>query len=196
VSNREYDLREDARSLVTGQWLRDGERLRTFAPTGRGNYRSEIRGYPSFAWRALTVAGWSALKLVSPVGIVTGGVPYWNEIRRFEGDPPPVIAFGDGRRCRAAQVLGSGPRRSGVWVLSHERFGFGADRRVSEKDGPHPKALKRTRDTLVVLENVIDVPSTEFDFEGRVKRGSRETGYLRIRFHDGSGIDIRGRGSE
>ncbi|WP_026929934.1 hypothetical protein [Glycomyces tenuis] len=193
MSGRDYDLREDARSLIAGQWLRDGERLRTFAPTGRGNYRSEIRGYPSFAWRALTVAGWSALKLVSPVGIVTGGVPYWNEIRRFEGEPPPVVAFGEGRRCRAAEVLGSGPHRSGVWALSHERFGFAADKRQGE---PHPKALKRAGDTFVVLENVIDVPSTEFDFEGQVERGSRGTVYLRIRFHDGSGVDVRGRRSE
>lgn len=196
MSGREYDLREDARSLVTGQWLRDGERLRTFAPTGRGNYRSEIRGYPSPAWRALTVVGWSALKVVSPVGILAGGTPYWNEIRRFEGEPPPLVAFGDGRRCRAAEVLGSGPHRSGIWALSHERFGFAGDRKMSERSGPHPKALRRSGDLFVVLENVIDVPSTEFEFEGQVRRGSRETVYVRIRFHDGSGIDIRSRRSE
>lgn len=193
MSGREYDLREDARALVAGQWLREGERLRTFAPTGRGNYRSEIRGHPSLAWRALTVVGWSALKLVSPVGILAGGAPYWNEIRRFEGEPPPLVAFGNGRRCRAAQVLGTGPHRSGIWALSHERFGFAADRRESERTGPHPKALRRAGDTLVVLENVIDVPSTEFDYEGRVERGSRGPAYLRIRFHDGSGIDVRSR---
>ncbi|MCH7231083.1 hypothetical protein L0U85_09490 [Glycomyces sp. L485] len=143
MSNREYDLREDARSLVVGQWLREGERLRTLAATGRGNYRSEIRGHPSVAWKATTIVGWAALKIVSPVGIVTGGVPYWNEIRRFEGRPPGLVAFGHGKECEAARLLGTGPHRSGIWVLSHDRFGFVADRIATAGTDQHPRALRR-----------------------------------------------------
>ena len=190
MGGRDYDLREDARGLVTGQWLRDGEHLRAFTPTGRGNYKSEIRGFPSPARKAVTVLGWAALKLTSPVGIVTGGVPYWNEIRRFEGRPPGLIAFGDGRSCEAAKVLGAGPRRSGVWVLSQERFGFAGDRRVSPGPGQPPGALRRA-DTVVLLDKVIDVPSTRFAFEGDVARG--DAVYVRIRFHDGSGVDLYNR---
>ncbi|SDE21319.1 hypothetical protein [Glycomyces harbinensis] len=190
MSGREYDLREDARALVVGQWLREGEQLRTFAPTGRGNYKSEIRGFPSAAWKAATVLGWSAAKIASPAGIVTGGVPYWNEIRRFEGRPPGLVAFGDGRSCEAAKVLGTGPHRSGIWVLSRDRFGFAADRRVSPGPGLAPGALKR-EDAVILLDKVIDIPSARFAFEGDVTRG--DAVYLRIRFHDGSGVDVHNR---
>ncbi|WP_100446535.1 hypothetical protein [Glycomyces xiaoerkulensis] len=192
MSGREYDLREDARSLVAGQWLRDGERLRAFAPSGRGNYRSEIRGHPAPAWKAATAVGWSAIKVLSPVGLLSGA-PYWNEIRRFEGEPPPLVAFGKGKACRAASVLGTGPRRAGIWVLSHERFGFAAVRIESDETGPHPRALRRSGGKYVLLDKLIDVPSTDFDHEGSVHRGSRGAAYVRIRFHDDSGIDIRSR---
>lgn len=190
MTSRAYDLREDARSLVVGQWLREGERLRTFAPTGRGNYRSEIGGYPSIAWRCATAAGWAALKIVSPVGILTGGVPYWNEIRRFEGRPPGLVAFGDGKECHAARLLGTGPRRSGIWVLSHERFGFAADRVEPAGGTSDPRALRR-RELRIVLEPIIDVASSRFEYEGTVTRGAAV--YLRIRFHDGSGVDVHNR---
>ncbi|MEU5155335.1 hypothetical protein [Glycomyces sp. NPDC021274] len=186
MTGREYDLREDARSLVTGQWLKSGETLRAFAPTGRGNYRSEIRGYPSAPWRAMTATGWAVAKLASPLGIVTGGVPYWNELRRFEGHPPGLIAFGDGRACQAARVLGTGPRKSGIWILTRERFGFAAVRVTSATKSPD--GLRRSGDLSIVLEALIEVPSTQFDFEDRVTRG--DDTYLRIRFHDGSGLDL------
>jgi hypothetical protein len=189
MSSGEYDLDEDARALVVGQWLREGERLRCFALTNRGNYRSEIRGFPSVAWKTMTVAGWSALKLVSPLGLFTGA-PYWNVIRRFEGRPPSLVAFGDGKECEAAKLLGTGPHRGGVWVLSHDRFGFAGDRRISSKEEVPPGALKRS-DAIVALDNVIDVPSARFTFEGEVER--KGAAYLRIRFHDGSGVDIHNR---
>lgn len=184
-----YDLHEDARSLLTGQWLREGERLRGFAPSNRGNYKSEIRGHPSAAWKTMTVVGWAALKLVSPVGLLTGA-PYWNEIRRFEGRPPGLVAFGDGKECEAARLLGTGPHHSGLWVLSHDRFGYAADRRVSTRRGLPPGAQEWSN-AVVLLDNLIDVPSARFTFEGEVER--KGSVYLRIRFRDGSGVDIYNR---
>ncbi|PRY55753.1 hypothetical protein [Glycomyces artemisiae] len=191
MTGREYDLLEDARSLVAGQWLQDGEQLRSYAATGRGNYKSEIRGHPSAAYRAATAVGWAAVKLVSPVGIVTGGVPYWNEIRRFEGRPPGLVAFGEGRDCEAARLLKTGPHRSGIWILTDRRFGFAADRITSASDGKQAKGLRRDGDTLVLLDKVLEVPAARFVFEDRVTRGGDV--YLRIRFRDGSGLDVHNR---
>ncbi|MFG3342538.1 hypothetical protein [Glycomyces sp. NPDC048151] len=189
MTGREYDLREDARSLVVGQWLKEGETLRAYAPTGRGNYRSEIRGFPSPLWRTATGIGWAAAKLASPIGIVTGGVPYWKELRRFEGYPPGLIAFGDGRGCRAAQLLGTGPHRSGVWILTHQRFAFASDRIESAKK--RPGGLQRSLDLSVFMDTVVEVPAAQFTYEDRVTRG--DAVYLRIRFHDGSGVEIHTR---
>ncbi|MCD0445712.1 hypothetical protein LO763_19065 [Glycomyces sp. A-F 0318] len=189
MSGREYDLYEDARSLVTGQWLREGERLRGFAATKRGNYQSDIRGHPSAAWKAMTAAGWAAAKLLSPLGLLTGA-PYWNAVRRFEGRPPGLVAFGDGKGCEAARLLGTGPHREGVWVLSHDRFGYAAERRAAPGPGHPPGALVRS-DTVVLLDKVIEVPSARFAFEGDVEREGAV--YLRIRFRDGSGVDLYNR---
>ncbi|WP_205326002.1 hypothetical protein [Glycomyces sp. YM15] len=186
MTGREYDLREDVRSLMTGQWLKPGETLRAFTPTGRGNYRSDIRGYPSAAWKAATALGWAVAKLASPLGIIAGGAPYWNELRRFEGGPAGLIAFGDGKQCQAARLLGTGPHRSGIWILANVRFGFAADRVTSVEKAP--EGLRRSGDLSIVLDKVIEVPSTQFAFEDRVSHGSDV--YLRIRFHDGSGVDL------
>jgi hypothetical protein len=78
-------------------------------------------------------------------------------------------------------------------VLSHERFGFAADRIVSAKDGRHPEGLRRSIDLNIILDSIIDIPSTQFDYEGHVTRGRDEHVYLRIRFHDGSGVEIHAR---
>lgn len=186
------DAREwaKARSLVGKQWLRDGESLRTFARSSYGNYRSEIRRYPPFVWKIVQALGWSAVKLFYPLPMFFGHLPTWRGLERFEGQPPPVIAFGPGPQCRAAEVLRLGPRDRGVWVLSKDRFGFAAfDKEKVTKTLPSGKTRKDYEDRIAVR---IDVSATQFTFEGNITRriARKDATYLRICFHDGSGIDV------
>lgn len=189
-SDSEALRRGKLRSLVSVQWLSDKEDVRAYSPSTYGNYRSKIRWYPPLTWKLLMVLGWSAMKLFYPLAFFASGSASWRELTRFEGKPPPLIAFGSGRRCRAARVVKLGPRREGAWVLTEHRFGYAAVKAVDVKEPlPSGKTKKHRRQVPDVR---IDVPASEFTFEGDVTRkaAGQEVTYLRICFNDGSGIDI------
>lgn len=198
-----FDLKRDGKAMLREQWLVPGERLRGYVPVWK---IVELDGIPKPAPTVDQVAR-KTLFVISRIPIylliawllaLAGDAGGAGSSRRR----PPVVIWGDGARSLAGRMVTSALRSRGIWVLTERRMAFlrirgrtysklfSSDPEGGDKAEPLPP---------VPVEAVVEIPSTEWRYEGVVERTRRRrlTGrtrivgrYHRIVFPDGSGLDV------
>lgn len=207
---RDFSLRSDVDELLAQRWLRVGERVVNLRPVDGNGTAPGLDGIPvprttgQWVRRVLFWIGVALLVvLLIPIlvyaleGLGSPGDPNEDTRRRR-----PLYARGDGRESVASRAVVPTLGRTGIWVLTDQRFAFVAVNGATTMLSKHRTGEGDRSAGPVEVETPAEVDAGQFVNEGRVERvhttwlRRREQplgAYYRVRFEDGSGIDLRNR---
>jgi len=200
-----FDLGRDSKTLLSEQWLEEGEWLRACVPTwSLARFEGVPKPHPT-AGQAWAAVGRFLLRIPVYLFVAWIALLFMESGADLEAPKrgrPAAFVWGGGRDSQAGSFATPALRRRGIWVLTDRRVAFLGVRarttsRLFSEEPVRGKAHKDYRP--VPIETIAEFPAAEWRYEGTVER-TRTTRfrkrvktvgkYHRVVFADGSGIDV------